>query len=353
MVHFIVLRRTKPLPYASVLVPVSSIILGIVLSSMMLYLFAGVSPLALFSLITRSFTSPTVLKDTLILTLVGLSLVIVFKASIWNIGAEGQIHMGMLAATWIALFTPLASMPMLAKIICVLIGAVAGALWAALAGVLKAYVGLDEVPVTLMLNYVAYYVLDVLVYGPWRGRFTYGYIRTDQIPESLWLMLIPGTTAHVEVLVVVVIVGLLTWFMFRYTTIGLRLRILGSNPEFLRATGVNVKHVMVLALALSGAIAGVVGALYLLGDAHRLSYPVEAQTAGYGYLGILVAWLSMLDVRAIPLAAYVVSSLRVTGITMQIAGLGSTATVLLFMGSVLLTYTIVKVFSEYTIRVQW
>ncbi len=352
MVYLVVLRRTKPLPYASILVPVSSIVLGIVLSSIILYLLAGIPPLTLFSLIVRSFTSPTVLKDTLILTLVGLSLVIAFKASIWNIGAEGQIHMGMLVAAWIALFTPLASIPVLAKVACILVGALAGALWAILAGVLRAYVGLDEVPVTLMLNYVAYYVLDVLVYGPWRGRFTYGYIRTDEIPEDLWLMFIPGTTAHVEVLVLVLVVGLSTWFMFKYTVVGLRLRILGSNPEFLRASGVNVKRVMVLALALSGAIAGVVGALYLLGDTHRLSYPVEAQTAGYGYLGILVAWLSMLDVRAVPLAAYVVSSLRVTGITMQIAGLGGTAIVFLFMGSVLLTYTIAKVFSEYTIRIQ-
>lgn len=352
MVRLIVLRRTKPLPYASILIPVSSIILGIILSAIILYFLAGIPPLALFSLIIRSFISPTVVKDTLILTLIGLSLVIAFRASIWNIGAEGQIHMGMLVAAWIALFTPLTSAPMFAKITCVLAGAVAGALWAALAGVLRAYVGLDEVPITLMLNYVAYYVLDILVYGPWRGRFTYGYIRTDEIPEDLWLTLIPGTTAHMEVLVVAIIIGLSTWLMFKYTIIGLRLRILGSNPEFLRSAGVNVKHVMVLALALSGAVAGAVGALYLLGDTHRISYPVEAQTAGYGYLGILVAWLSMLDVRAIPLAAYVVSSLRITGITMQIAGLGGTAIVFLFMGSVLLTYTIAKVFSEYTIRVQ-
>lgn len=352
MVHLIVLRRTKSLPYASILIPFSSITLGIILSAIILYFLAGISPLTLFSLIVYSFTSPVVVKDTLILTLTGLSLVIAFKASIWNIGAEGQIHMGMLVAAWIALFTPLTSAPILAKITCILAGALAGALWATFAGVLKAYVGLDEVPITLMLNYVAYYVLDLLVYGPWRGKFTYGYIRTDEIPESLWLTPIPGTTAHIEVLVIAVIIGLFTWLMFKYTIIGLRLRILGSNPEFLRSTGVNVKHVMILALALSGAIAGIVGALYLLGDTHRISYPVEAQTAGYGYLGILVAWLSMLDVRAIPLAAYVVSSLRATGIAMQIAGLGGTAIVLLFMGSVLLTYTIAKVFSEYTIKIQ-
>ncbi len=352
MVYLVVLRRTKPLPYASILVPVISILLGVLLSSIILYLLASIPPLVLFNLIVRSFTSPTVLKDTLILTLIGLSLVIAFKASIWNIGAEGQFHMGMLVATWIALFTPIASIPVLAKITCILAGAVAGALWAILAGVLRAYVGLDEVPVTLMLNYVAYYVLDVLVYGPWRGRFTYGYIRTDEIPENLWLTLIPGTTAHVEVLATVLIVGLAIWFMFKYTVVGLRLRILGSNPEFLRASGVNVKHMVVLALGLSGAIAGIVGALYLLGDTHRVSYPVEAQTAGYGYLGILVAWLSMLDVRGLPLAAYVVSSLRVTGITIQIAGLGGTAIVFLFMGSVLLTYTIAKVFSEYTIVIR-
>lgn len=353
MLKITVLRRAKPIPYAKVVIPLTSITTGVLLSTAILFFLAGIPPHTLLVLVVHSFTSPTVVKDTLILTLTGLSLLIAFKASIWNIGSEGQIHIGMLAATWIALFTPLASTPWIAKITCILVAAFAGSLWAILAGLLRAYADLDEVPVTLMLNYVAYYLLDILVYGPWRGRFTYGYIRTDEIPEQLWFNPIPGTTASIEVLMVAVIVGIMVWFMMRYTVLGLRLRILGSNPELLRSTGTSVPRMIVLTLALSGAVSGIVGAVYLLGDTHRISYPVEAQTANYGYLGILVAWLSMLDLRAIPLAAYIVSSLRVTGITMQIAGLGGTAIVFVFMGSVLLTYTIARVFTEYTIRIRF
>ena len=98
---------------------------------------------------------------------------------------------------------------------------------------------------------------------------------------------------------------------------------------------------------------GIVGVIVLAGGDldYRIPYPYEARTANYGYTDILVAWLSMLDIRAFPVAAYIVSSLYITGLKLQVAGLGEAATTFVFMGTVLLTYTVIRVFSEYTIRI--
>ncbi len=355
MLKLIVLKRVKPIPFSGVLIPVVSLVAGILLSTLILYVLAGIPPLGIFNSIKESFVAPTVVKDTLILTLVGISLVIAFTGAIWNIGSEGQIHMGMMFATWVALFSALSTMPLWAKIVSVLGAAVFGFMWAAIAGFLRAYTKVDEVPVTLMMNYIAYYILDILVYGPWKGKRTYGYIRTDEIAEPLRFQQLTifnvKTTATWEALILVIIVFIVTWILLRYTTLGLRIRILGSNPDILKSAGISVPLTIVLALAISGLVSGIVGATYVLGDTYRLSYPLEEHTAGYGYLGILVAWLSMLDLRGVPIAAYIVSALRNTGTVIQIAGLGGVGTMFVFIGSVLLTYSIVRIFSEYTIKI--
>ncbi|WFO76322.1 ABC transporter permease [Desulfurococcaceae archaeon MEX13E-LK6-19] len=347
----IVLKRVKPIPYSGVVIPAASLVSGLILATIILWALKGIPPVALFWNIIESFKAPSVVKDFLILSLVGIALLVSFTGAVWNIGGEGQIHMGMMIGTYIALFTALANIPILAKIVIVIAAAILGSLWAALAGVLRAYVNIDEVPITLMLNYIAYYILDILVYGPWKGKYTYGYIRTDEIPYDLWFVRIKPSTATIEAVILFVLVFAGAWFLLKNTSIGLRIRVLGSNPQILRSAGISVPLTIVIALAISGGIAGIVGAVYLLGDTHRLSYPLEEHTANYGYLGILVAWLSMLDLKAIPVAAYIVSALRNTGIMLQIAKLGGIEIMLIFIGSVLLTYTIVSVMSEYTIKI--
>ena len=102
--------------------------------------------------------------------------------------------MGIMATAYIALFAGLSSMPILAKIIIVILSAILGAPWATIAGGLRAYLSIDEVPVTLIMNYIAYYILNYLVRGPWKGKETYGYIRTDLLPQDVWFINLPTIT---------------------------------------------------------------------------------------------------------------------------------------------------------------
>ncbi len=154
-----------------------------------------------------------------------------------------------------------------------------------------------------------------------------------------------------EVLILAILTVVITYIILKYTSLGLRIKVLGSNPDALRAAGANVRALIIIALALSGAIAGAMGAAQLAGYLHRISYPIESHTANYGYTAILVAWLSMLDIRAVPLAAYIVSALYQAGISMQIAGISSASATYVFIGAVLLTFTVLRVFSEYSLRI--
>ncbi|NPA99137.1 MAG: ABC transporter permease [Crenarchaeota archaeon] len=356
----VIVRRVKPLPYW--IIPIIALLAGIAVSTIILYILAGASPAAVFSAIAYGFTRPGVIAKIFVaLTIVGIALLVSFKGSIWNIGGEGQITFGMMAAAWVALFTMLPYInPGLAQASMIILAMIAGGFWALLAALPRAYLGLDEVPVTLIMNYIAYYIVDLLVYGPWRGSSTHNYPRTDTIPSQAMFPQIPGTTMTWDGLFLLIITFIGVWYLLRNTSIGLRIKILGNNPNLLRSSGINVPLTIILALTISGLIAGSVGALYLGGDVYHIGYPIESQTANYGYTGILVAWLSMLELIAVPLAAYIVSALYEAGIKYQtlvggnLGGMltsGTSAIVDIFIGSILLLYTILITFSEYKIKI--
>ncbi len=352
MIKIAVIKRVKPLPFGNVLIPLLSIIIGILLSALILYVLSGISPILLFINVGEGFIALETLRDFVVLTIVGTALVIAFTGAVWNIGGEGQITLGILAATYIALFSPLASSSISAKIAMVLLAMVLGGLWGALAGILRAYLSIDEVASTLIMNYIAYYILNYLVRGPWLGKHTYGYIRTDLIPEQTQFVTLPFagiTVTYEEVIIMIITLGFAIFLLSR-TALGIRIKVLGSNPDALRAAGVSVERLIILSLALSGAIAGIAGAAQLAGYLHRVSYPIETHTANYGYTAILVAWLSMLDLRAVPIAAYIIGALNQAGRLLQTAGIGGAAITYLFIGTTLTTFTILRVFSEYSVK---
>jgi len=372
--RFIVVRRTRSHPYIRPLVIVLSLLTGMMLVAILLTLI-GAHPLATIVAIAYSFITPQVVKDMVLLTMLGCALLISFKGALWNVGAEGQLYTAIIPIVWITLYVApwSASSPpyqsILVTLASITAAAIFGAMWGAIAGVLRAYVGIDEVPVTLIMNYIAYYLVNLLILGPFRGRYVYGYIRTDDLPDAYKLNInvvmqrtgnafIDGFLEFIRVIVyyaywvlAAILVALLTWVVFNHTSIGLKIKILGSNPEFLKAVGVDVRRTIVMALTLSGLLVGIASATYYLGDLTRLTYPIQAQTAGYGYLAILVAWLSMLELQLIPISAYIVSSLRNAGRNMQIFGLGGLESTLILLGSILLTYSTLRFLTEYEVRV--
>jgi len=370
-----ILKRKKELKYGAVIASLLSILFGITIYLVIIGLF-GVNLVEAINILGKSFISPTIMKDFLIIYVMGCGLLLSFKASLWNIGGEGQFYIAMIPGIVITLllFNPETSSTTVPAFIVVLLviitGSVVGAVWAAVAGTLKAFMNIDEVPVTLILNYIAYYLVNHLVSGPLKGKKTYGYLRTDEIPGIYRLNIILPITRtgnqfeeavysfltqvsyYIALLVTAIAISVFTWWLFKYTKLGLYIKIMGSNPEYLYATGVNTKMLTLLIMALSGSIIGLSGSLYLLVEWGRIPYGIQSHTPGYGYLAILASWLSMLDHRLLPVSAYLVAGLRNTGLSIKIAGLGDTEQTLIILGSVLLGYSITRFIADYEVKIR-
>ena len=237
-----------------------------------------------------AITSSTLVRATpLILT--GLSVAVAFQAGVFNIGAEGQFLMGAASTTALALF--LRHWPSALLIPTVLLaGAVAGALWAWIAAELRERFQVLEVISTIMLNFVATYFISYLVRGPLQEP-THIYPQTESIVDAARLPnLYPGTRLHLG-FAVACAACILTWWMIRHTAAGFRLRAVGANPHAARSAGcVDVHRVTARAFLLSGAFAGIAGAVEVTGVTFAL---YENISPGYGYTAIAVALLARLD----------------------------------------------------------
>ena len=233
------------------------------------------------------------------LLLAGLGVAISFRAGVFNIGAEGQLYAGAIAATATALYLP--GLPsVVLPIVCMLAGLAGGAVWVAIPAWLRAYRGVSEVVVTLMFNFIGIYFASYLVnldYGP-LGLAGSAYPQSDVIPSRAELPIIWPTTSVHAGLLIGVFLALVLFVVIRYTPFGFRLRAVGSNPEAAQYAGIPVKRVMVAVMLISGGLAGLAGASEILG----LKYALYANfSPGYGYDAIAVALLA----RNSPIAAIV------------------------------------------------
>jgi general nucleoside transport system permease protein len=237
------------------------------------------------------FASSTLVRATpLILT--GLAVAIAFRAGVLNIGAEGQFLAGATAATWLGLDLGPAHPSILALPLVLIVGAVAGGVWAGIAGWLRRQFGVLEVISTIMLNFLAQYGVAYLVRGPLQEP-THIYPQTATLSDALHLpWLIPGTRLHAGFALAVVAAIGAAWVL-RGTASGFRLRASGSNPYAAASVGlIDVESTTSSAFVISGALAGLAGAVEVTGVTYAL---YENISPGYGYTAIAVALLAGLD----------------------------------------------------------
>lgn len=228
------------------------------------------------------------------LALAGLAVALAFRAGLLNIGAEGQLLMGATAAAaMLAIFPPDTNRALGVLVVCIALvaGAVAGSAWAGIAALLRQRFGVLEVISTIMLNFVALYVVGWLVRGPLQEP-TNIYPQSASLPPALQLpVLLPGTRLHAGVLLAVCLAVSLWWWL-RGTAGGFRLRAVGMNAHAAEVAGrIDVARVSLLAFLVSGALAGLAGAVELSGVTYAL---YENFSPGYGYTAIAVALLARL-----------------------------------------------------------
>jgi general nucleoside transport system permease protein len=259
----------------------------------MLLLLMGVNPIEAYaSMITGVFGSKFGLAQSVIkatpLLLVGLGICIAFRASVINIGGEGQIILGALMATWFSL--QFRTWPGLLLIPATLImGFLAGAAWGFVPGILKARMGVNEILSTVMLNAIALQLMNLLLRGPLMdpagvtaGTFL---AQSERFPEAVWLPRLTETSLHAGAILAIILAFVVYIFLWR-TSIGYRIRAVGLSPDASRYAGIPVPFYQALALTLAGGFAGLAGVVEVIGVQHRL---LEGITSGYGFTGIVAA----------------------------------------------------------------
>ncbi|MGQ9747371.1 MAG: ABC transporter permease [Candidatus Caldatribacteriaceae bacterium] len=272
-----------------------------------IFLFYHISPWEAYLVFLRgAFGSWYALSETfkrmIPLLLVGVGLSLAFRAQVLNIGAEGQLLLGAVAASWVALFSKVPPPFMLSVMF--LLGFLSGALWALIPGFLKTRFAVNEVLSSLMLNYVAFYIVLYLIGGPWKGKSVRGFTYTDTFPEAGWLRTIGTTRVPYFTLILGIGLAIGGYFFLKKTALGFELRIVGSSPETAKLLGISKEKITLLVMFLSGGLAGLAGVGEIAGIHHLLRHPSHI-SLGYGYTAIIVAWLA----RASPLAIILTSFL--------------------------------------------
>ena len=301
MLKFKLERLPAPV-WFRLLIPILAILATFLITSI-LVVMADANPLQAYyyfliaPLSNRVSALETLVKGTPLL-LTGASVTIAFASGYWNIGAEGQLYAGAVAAAWLG--PQLGTFPLALAILIMLAGGfLAGMLWALIPALLKVKLAVDEVVTTLLMNSIILYIVSFLLNGPWRDPVS-GWPQSPQIAASAVMpKLVPRSRLHFGCIVALAMIAVV-WFILSRTSLGLRMRATGLGQEAARFMGVNVSRTMLTAALISGGIAGLAGVSEVAGIHFHL---IDAISPGYGYSGIIVATLGGLNPIGVGLAA--------------------------------------------------
>ncbi len=243
--------------------------------------------------------------------LAGAGVALCFRAGVINIGAEGQIALGGVGAAAVTLHWPHA-LSFIGAVAALAGGALAGAAWAGLATAIHLGRRVHEVLTTLLLNFIALLLVQQLLAGP-LGQFGAGFLQSPPLPQTTWLWKAPGFGAHVGILIALVAAAALSVVIWR-TPFGFSVRVAGSSRRAAAYAGFSAPGVTWSVMLIAGALAGLAGAVEVLGVQHRL---IEGFSIGFGFKAVTVALLGALEPLAVAPAALFVGMLEAGGQSMQ------------------------------------
>jgi simple sugar transport system permease protein len=307
----------------AMLIPSLSILTAVILGGIIIVLVRGNPFVAYFGLLQGSFGSASALSETAVWAtpyiFAGLAVALAFKGGLFNIGAEGQLALGATTAALIGYALPIwlgIDLPMIVHLpLVIIMGAAAGAFWAAIVGYLKAYTGGHEVINTIMMNYIALNSISFLLNGPMKDPNPNNVIaRTPLIAESAHITpIFDGLRVHWG-FVLALLAAYLVWWMLNKTTLGFEIRTVGSNPDAAKYAGMNVKRIIILTMAFSGMLAGLAGTFEVTGlnYRHELGFSI-----GYGFDAIAIALLGKSHPLGVVLASILFAAMRNGATRMQ------------------------------------
>lgn len=312
--HQQILHRKEAL--IGLAVPIIAVLVGLLIAAGLI-IVAKVNPIKAYgALITGAFgdwwATGNSLGRATPLILAGLGVAFAFKSGVWNVGAEGQIYIGALCSTMVGVYVT--GLPAFVHLpLSLLAGFIGGAFWGGIAGYLKARFQINEVISTLMLNYIAIFLVGALVRGPIIAPPGHE-PQTEQILETAKLPIImTDTRLHAGILLATLAVAVI-YFILKRTPLGYEVRAVGENPDAARHAGMNIIWIQVLAMLISGGLAGLAGTSEVLGAQYRLR---DMFLPNYGYDALAVAMLGQLHPIGVLISGLFFGALRAGSGTMQ------------------------------------
>lgn len=315
---FIRITKRDDLPKnKEILITVLAVLLSIVFAGIILVIF-GLNPFHIFQEIVMGSVGTSLrIKQTIIkaipLIIASMGIIVAFKMKFWNIGAEGQITMGALGASWVALNLS-DSLPQPIMLILMILGAaICGGIWAFIPAVFKAKMGTNETIFTLMMNYVAIKFVTYLQYGPWMDPAANGFPRIAPFSANAVLPSIGGV--HIG-WIFALILAAFVYFLINHTKVGYEIAVVGESIETARYAGMNISKVVIIAMLISGGLCGIVGMV----QASAIEKTLVAGIANnYGFTAIITAWLAKLNPATAVIVCVVFAMLIQGGEYIQIA----------------------------------
>ncbi|MBU06141.1 MAG: ABC transporter permease [Dehalococcoidales bacterium] len=329
---------------------VIALIASIAFAAGLIALFGAEVDIVLKAIARGSFGSLHAIIDTLIkatpIMLTGLATIVAFRAKVWNIGQEGQLYAGSMGATFVILTFPDLNLPAVIHIPLLLLASmIGGALWGGIPGLLKSRYNVNEIIVTVMLNYVVQYLCTFLLNGVWQEPGSY-YYNTIRFPQSTFLPLLFNTRLHLG-FIIALLAALLVYFLIWKMKLGFEIRARGDNPVAASYKGINTKRVTLLVMLLSGAISGLAGGVEVLGIHHKL---IWGFSSGFGFTGILIALLGRLHPVGVIVASIFFGALHNGASAMQIYSDVPRSLVNLIMGLIIVMLLFWEAVFKYRLR---
>lgn len=321
-------------------VPFLALIFALAVGAVILTIAGNNAIEAYITLFDSSLNGWTAMARTLALAtpliLTGLAAAVAFQMRIYNIGGEGQLYMGAIAASGVGLYLPETTPAVIMLGSMLIVGAIAGALWALLAAVPKALFNADEIITTLMLNFVALAFMNYLIFGSrsfWRDpqRTVPG---GKRLPEAA---IFPSLSGRLHVgIIVAVVAAVLLWALLRQTSWGFQIRTVGDSPKAARYAGMGVRTKTITVLAISGALAAIAGVSEVSGVSKGLE-PITI-AADIGFTGIIVAVVARNNPLGVIPVSIFLAAITTAGSRLQSLGI-DVEVVFLLQGLIFLSVT--------------
>lgn len=311
-------RRPTPSGGAVLLVSAAAVVAALIAVGILLWAY-GIPPLHGYRTFFRGSLGTIrglreTMRNTIPLLLCGVGLTLAFRVRFWNIGAEGQLLMGAVAASGVALFSNLPASLLLPAMF--LAGFGAGGVWGVISAVLKTKLGVNDVITTLMLNYIAVYLVYYLVHGPWRAPGLWGLAFSDFFPAAALIPVIHGTRIHWPTLVMGFLFAIALYVLVTHTKRGFEICVVGENPDAARFAGINHTKAILFTVLISGGLAGIAGVGEVAGVHHLLRSPGDV-SLGFGFSAIIVAWLARRNPLAVVLTAPLFGAMMAGGVGLR------------------------------------